>query len=125
MISDELLLRIRNDLPMAVTIAALGHDGPPSKLRDGRFVFLCPRCGELLAAVNPRNNLAHCFACHKNLNNIDLLRILGYDFRSAVNILERWLNHYQARQPQPIRQRDCSVPHLTPVMLPTASEQRG
>ena len=65
MASPELLRRIRNDLPMAVTIAALGREGPPSKLRDGRFVFLCPRCGELLAAINPRNNLAHCFACQK------------------------------------------------------------
>ena len=95
MASPELLRRIRNDLPMAVTIAALDRDGPPSKLRDGRFVFLCPRCGELLAAINPRNNLAHCFACRNNLNNIDLLRTLGHDFHSAVAILERWLNHYQ------------------------------
>ena len=95
MASPELLRRIRNDLPMAVTIAALGRDGPPSKLRDRRFVFLCPRCREMLAAVNPRNNLAHCFACHKNLNNIDLLRTLGHDFRSAVALLERWLNQHQ------------------------------
>ena len=100
MISAELLRRIRNDLPMAAAIAALGRDGPPSKLRDGRFVFLCPRCGELLAAVNPRNNLAHCFACHRNLNNIDLLRALGHDFLSAVALLERWLNQYQAQQPK-------------------------
>ena len=99
MVAPELLRRIRNDLPMAVTIAALGRDGPPSKLRDRRFVFLCPRCREMLAAINPRNNLAHCFACHKNLNNIDLLRILGHDFRSAVTRLEQWLNHYQAHQP--------------------------
>jgi hypothetical protein len=35
--------------------------------------------------------------CQKNLNNIDLLIILGYDFRSAVVILERLLNQYQAR----------------------------
>jgi DNA primase len=100
MIDAELLRRIRNDLPMAATIAALGREGPPSKLRDGRFVFLCPYCGELLAAVNPRNNLAHCFACHTNLNNIDLLRQLGHDFTSAVITLERWLNQYQADRPQ-------------------------
>ena len=99
MIPAELLQRIRNDLPMAVTIAALGRDGPPAKFRDGRFVFLCPRCGELLAAVNPRNNLARCFGCHKNLNNIDLLRQLGHDFLSAVVILERWLNQYEAQRP--------------------------
>jgi len=97
MIRAELLRRIRNDLPMTVTIAALGRDGPPSKLRDGRFVFLCPRCGELLAAVNPRNNLAHCFACHANFNNIDLLRAAGYHFTAAVALLERWLVRHESR----------------------------
>ena len=73
MISAELLRRIRNDLPMPVTIAALGRDGPPSKMSEGYFRFLCPHCGEMRATVNPRNNLAHCFCCKKNLNNIDLL----------------------------------------------------
>jgi hypothetical protein len=37
MVPADLLRRIRNDLPMAVTIAALGREGPPSKTRDGRF----------------------------------------------------------------------------------------
>lgn len=54
MLPPDLLRRIRNDLPMAVAIARLGRDGPPSKLRDGRFVFLCPRCCEMLAYVNPK-----------------------------------------------------------------------
>ena len=58
---------------MPVTIAALGRDGPPSKMSEGYFRFLCPHCGEMRATVNPRNNLAHCFCCKKNLNNIDLL----------------------------------------------------
>jgi hypothetical protein len=48
------------------------REGPPSKHRDGRFVFLCPHCGEMMACVNPRNKLAHCFGCDENLNNIDL-----------------------------------------------------
>jgi DNA primase len=52
------------------------------------------------ATVNPRNNLSHCFACKHNLNNIDLLITLGYDFRSAVCILEGWLKEYQAGQAQ-------------------------
>ena len=60
MISADLLRRIRNDLPMPVTIAHLGRDGPPSKMSEGHFHFLCPRCGEMRATVNPRNNLAHC-----------------------------------------------------------------
>jgi DNA primase len=98
MISPDLLRRIRNDLPMPVTIAALGREGPPSKMSEGYFRFLCPHCGEMRATVNPRNNLAHCFSCQKNLNNIDLLLTLDYDFLAAVQLLERWLNQYQAQQ---------------------------
>ena len=98
MIADDLLRRLRNDLPMPVTIAALGRQGPPSKISEGYFRFLCPHCGEMRATVNPRNNLAHCFCCQKNLNNIDLLLTLDYDFRAAVVLLERWLKHYQAQQ---------------------------
>jgi hypothetical protein len=97
MISKELLRRLRNDLPMAVTIATLGQAGPPSKMSEGYFRFLCPRCGEMRATVNPRNNLAHCFCCKKNLNNIDLLISQGYDFRDAVALLESWLSDYQAQ----------------------------
>ncbi len=102
----DLLRRLRNDLPMPVTIAALGREGPPGKISEGYFRFVCPHCGEQRATVNPRNNLAHCFCCGKNLNNIDLLIILGYDFRAAVALLERWLTQYQAQQarkqtPQP------------------------
>jgi DNA primase len=98
MITEELLRRLRNDLPMPVTIVALGRDGPPSKRSEGYFRFLCPGCGEMRATVNPRNNLAHCFCCKKNLNNIDLLMSLDYDFRSAVFVLQRWLDQYQAEQ---------------------------
>ena len=96
MISADLLRRIRNDLPMPVTIAMLGREGPPSKMSEGYFRFLCPHCGEMRATVNPRNNLAHCFCCQKNFNNIDLLIALDYDFRSAVALLERWLKEHQA-----------------------------
>ena len=97
MIDADLLRRLRNDLPMPVTIAALGHVGPPGKISEGYFRFLCPRCGEMRATVNPRNNLAHCFCCQKNLNNIDLLLTLDYDFRTAVSLLERWLTQYEAQ----------------------------
>lgn len=98
MIDAELLRRLRNDLPMPITIAALGPDGPPSKMSEGYFRFLCPGCGEMRATVNPRNNLAHCFACQRNLNNIDLLIALGHDFLAAVALLEAWLAVYQAQQ---------------------------
>jgi DNA primase len=98
MIDADLLRRLRNDLPMPVTIAALGRDGPPSKMSEGYFRFLCPRCGEMRATVNPRNNLAHCFSCKKNLNNIDLLLTIDYDFRDAVVFLTGLLNQHQAQQ---------------------------
>jgi DNA primase len=98
MFSAELLRQIRNDLPMPVTIAALGPDGPPAKIVEGYYRFLCPRCGEMRATVNPRNNYSHCFSCQQNLNNIDLLMTLGYDFLGAAAILERWLKQHQARQ---------------------------
>lgn len=98
MIDADLLRRIRNDLPMPVTIAALGREGPPAKVSEGYFRFVCPNCGEQRATVNPRNNLAHCFCCKKNLNNIDLLIELDYDFLAAVALLERWLKEHEARK---------------------------
>jgi len=98
MIDKDLLRRLRNDLPMAFTIAALGREGPPSKMRDGRLCFLCPRCNEMLAYVNPRNNLAHCFHCNANLNNIDLLRTMGFDFHSAIKVLKHLLNEFENRR---------------------------
>lgn len=98
MINKDLLRRIRNDLPMAFTIAALGQDGPPSKIRDGRFFFLCPDCGEMQATVNPRNNLAHCFDCQANLNNIDLLMKIDFDFTTAVAFLAGLLEQHQSQR---------------------------
>jgi DNA primase len=98
MFPADLLRRVRNELPMWAVIAALDRDGPPSKVRDGRFVFLCPACGEMLVAVNPRNNLAHCFGCGRNFNNIDLLLALDFDFRSAVAHLEVGLDQYRSQR---------------------------
>jgi hypothetical protein len=97
MISANLLRRIRNDLPMPITMAALGNQAPPSKMSEGYFRFLCPNCGEMKATVNPKNNLAHCFCCGQNFNNIDLLIQLGSNFRSAVAQLEQWLLRYQTQ----------------------------
>jgi hypothetical protein len=100
MIDPDLLRRLRNDLPMPAAIAALGREGPPAKMSEGYFRFLCPHCGEMRATLNPRNNLAHCFYCSKNINNIDLLIQLDYTFRDAVALLERMLNEHQAKQPK-------------------------
>ena len=48
--------------------------------------------------MNPRNNLAHCFACEQNFNNIDLLIALGYEFLAAVELLEQWLRTHGERR---------------------------
>jgi hypothetical protein len=95
MITKELLWAIRNELPMKLTIGRLGNFGPIAKQSDGYFRFQCPNCKELRATVNPSNNLAHCFTCEKNYNNIDLMMIQGYDFLPAFGILEKWLLQYR------------------------------
>ncbi len=95
MIPDERLRAIRNDLPMNVTILKLGRQGPVSKQIEGYFRFICIECGEFRATVNPSNNLAHCFCCGRNFNNIDLLLALGYDFHGAVEVLEQWLRRHR------------------------------
>ena len=99
MITKEVLRHLRNDPPMPVTIAALGTDGPPVKRSEGRYRFLCPNCQEMLATVNPRNNLAQCFGCTKNLDNIGLLLTLGYNFKTAVSMLVRMYEHHRSRVP--------------------------
>lgn len=58
---------------MTLTILRLGRHGPIAIDSDGYFRFQCPRCSELRATVNSRNNLALCFSCGENFNNIDLL----------------------------------------------------
>lgn len=94
MVTRALLRSLRNDLPMPFTFQHLGEKAPYSKSVDGRFRFQCPHCGETLAVVNPRNNLAHCFNCRKNINNIDLLIAVGYGFQESVALLQEWLLLY-------------------------------
>ena len=74
----------------------MGNKAPYSKFVEGRFRFQCPNCKEILAAVNPRNNLGHCFHCKKNINNIDLMLQCGYEFLDAVTLLEQWLHLYNS-----------------------------
>jgi hypothetical protein len=77
------------------------------------------------ATVNPRNNLAHCFCCRKNLNNIDLLLTLDYDFRAAVTLLEQWLQQYEAQpahKKSPLPSQDPVAVHLA---LPARSQHSG
>ena len=48
---DELLLRLRNDIPVDWLIKHLGW---PAKMHSGSFVFVCPCCQERGATGLPR-----------------------------------------------------------------------
>ena len=86
----ELLYRLRNDIPLQRVIA--DHLNWPSKRREGRFCFVCPRCGESLTAVNPHTNLGRCFRCEENFNAIDFVMLAtGRDFVAAVEFLTDFL----------------------------------
>ena len=82
---DELLRRLRNEIPIDWLIQHLGW---PSKHRDGRFTFVCPRCGEMDSAVKRATNLARCFHCETNFNPIDFaMQAREYEFVQAVELL--------------------------------------
>ena len=95
--SKDLLRRLRNDLPMAVTIAALGREGPPAKMSEGYFRFLCPHCGEMRRR-EPADQPGALFLLPEEREQHRPLAELDYDFRSAVALLERWLTQYEAQQ---------------------------
>ena len=83
----ELLYRMRNEISIPDLLARLDW---PHKRREGRFVFLCPQCGEFLTAINSRTNLGRCFACERNFNPIDLVMLInGHDFVAAVHFLQQ------------------------------------
>ena len=68
------LRRLRNHIPITDLIADILQ--LPSKISEGRFRFLCPRCRDFNTATNPRTNLARCFRCQENFNPIDLTMVV-------------------------------------------------
>jgi DNA primase len=86
----HLLYRLRNEIPLERVIAE--HLNWPGKRREGRFSFVCPRCGESLTAVNPQTNLGRCFRCEENFNAIDFVMLATQrDFVEAVHFLSELL----------------------------------
>ena len=86
----HLLYRLRNEIPLERVIVE--HLNWPGKRRDGRFCFVCPRCGESLTAVNPQTNLGRCFRCEENFNAIDFVMLVtGRDFVATVQFLTDFL----------------------------------
>lgn len=82
----QLLFRLRNEISLERVITE--HLHWPGKSREGRFSFVCPRCGESQTAINPSTNLGRCFRCEENFNAIDFVMLAtGRDFVEAVHFL--------------------------------------
>ena len=83
--SDELLRRLRNDIPLPSIMKLLEW---PHKQRDQQVAFLCLRCQEYRSAINPRTNLGRCFHCETNFNPIDFtMAVREWEFVDAANYL--------------------------------------
>lgn len=81
-ITNEELVRLRNEVPMSIVLEGLGVAERP---RRRRREFACPHCGGLHLAIHPRENLARCFRCAKSFNPIDLvIAVCGVRFLEAV-----------------------------------------
>ena len=90
-IADDLLRRLRNDIPIDWLIEY--RLDLPWKRHEGIFRFLCPLCGEFHTATSRQSNLARCFRCKKSLNPIDItMAVDGCSFLQAVAILEPLLS---------------------------------
>ena len=51
MYSKKMLRRLRNEIPIATLIADVLE--VPSKISEGYFRFLCPKCSEFVTGTNP------------------------------------------------------------------------
>lgn len=99
-VSDALLRRLRNEIP----IADLMRDflDMYTKHREGFVRFRCPECNNGNTAINPKTNLARCFTCRVNYNPIDLVRVVfKCGFLSAVQILTPMLPATKGNNPAP------------------------
>ena len=84
-VSQGLLRRLRNDVPVADVIDQLCV---PTARRGTRRTFRCPRCKGFHTGVHRRTNLARCFCCKRNFNPIDLVMAeRGWPFLDAVRYL--------------------------------------
>lgn len=84
-IPEEHLRKIRNNIEMETVLSALCI---PIKEREGFLRFKCLVCAEMNTAVNPRTNLARCFACKQNFNTIEMVMTKrNCSFKHAVALL--------------------------------------
>jgi DNA primase len=88
--SQQLLFQLRNDLPIDAVI----QRGLRLPLQaSDRLRFQCPLCREFNTATNQNTNLARCFSCQRNFNNIDLVMLVrNTSFADAVKRLSAFFN---------------------------------
>ena len=87
--SAEELYRIRNDILVRAVISGLL--AIPGKEIEGICRFLCPSCGDLQTAMNPKTNLSRCFRCRINFNTIELvMEDRKISFIESVKMLQNW-----------------------------------
>ena len=110
--SHELYI-LRNSIPIDRLIRIM--PSLSAKEIEGTFRFLCPICSEFQTATNPKTNLARCFRCKRNFNNIDLvMQVKGLNFKDAVALLSSRLQSLSTPtvsnriQPAPARSCDSS-----------------
>ncbi len=85
--TKDRLRKLRNDIPIKVVIGDLLQ--VPSKISEGYFRFLCPKCNEFNTATNSKTNLGRCFSCKTNYNPIDIVMVVKkYNFIEAVEFLD-------------------------------------
>lgn len=90
--SDELLRKLRNDIPITNLIADILE--MPNKISEGQFRFLCPICNEFQTATNAKTNLCRCFKCETNFNPIEIVmaeKRMGFvDSVEFLKSLKKW-----------------------------------
>jgi DNA primase len=85
--SKSLLYTLRNEIDVRMLIEKTLRI--PCRVTQGCFRFMCPLCQGLNTAVNPKTNLARCFACEKNFNTIDLVMLIRQtDFVHSAKFLQ-------------------------------------
>lgn len=115
--SAQQLFELRNNIPVDMLIR--DQLKVPSKIRDGVFRFLCPKCNEFQTAVNPATNLARCFRCEKNFNTIDLvMEIKRYGFKDSVLFLKNIIENVPTSDPvKALSQLAAGIGHPMPKGL--------
>ena len=99
MITADLLRRLRNDLPMPVTIAALGREGPPSKMSEGYFRFLCPALRRNAAPPSTHATTSPTASAARKTSTTSTCSSPSTTTSAPPSrLLERWLNEYAAKQ---------------------------